>query len=139
MAAIRGGSAGALKLYPNLNPAAALPVDPEEIFKLHSFLGHYRLQRGSQLGQYVPNLKYVFVQLASGELLLHPHHRHPAIARGKPVLYAGEACFDNGALQWWSNGSGNYRPDADHAEQADLPMERFYTFEEILKGVHKHG
>jgi hypothetical protein len=130
---------GTQKLYPNLNPAAALPVDREEVFKLHNFFDRYRLQRGSHPGQYVPNSKYIFVQLASGETLLHQRYRHPAIAGGQPVVYAGEAYFDNGALQWWSNASGNYRPDAGHASQADLPMDRFYTFEQILKGVHKRG
>ena len=53
------------------------------------------------------------------------------------MIYAGEAFFDNGRLSWWSNGSGNYRPDPDHAEQAGLPMDRFFTFEAVLKGLHK--
>jgi hypothetical protein len=59
------------------------------------------------------------------------------LAAGKPVLYAGEVHFDNGRLDWWSNGSGNYRPDPEHAEQAELPMERFYTYQDVLKGRHK--
>ena len=126
-----------LKYYPNLNPSAAVPVDPEEIFRLRPFNSHYRLGRGKEHGQYVPNMKYIFVRTSDGETLLHPRHRHPAIAAGKPVLYAGEAYFNNGTLEWWSNGSGNYRPDAAHAEQAELPMERFYSFDQILKGSHK--
>jgi hypothetical protein len=52
------------------------------------------------------------------------------------VLYAGEAFFNNGKLQWWSNGSGNYRPDPEHAAQAGLPVEQFYPYDEILKGAH---
>jgi hypothetical protein len=55
------------------------------------------------------------------------------------VLYAGEASFNNGKLDWWSNGSGNYRPDPDHAAQAGLPMGRFFTFEQVLKGAHKEA
>jgi hypothetical protein len=128
-----------LKYYPNLNPSAAVPVDPEEIFRLRPFNSHYRLGRGKEHGQYVPNMKYIFVRTSDGETLLHPRHRHPAIAAGKPVLYAGEAYFNNGTLEWWSNGSGNYRPDAAHAEQAELPMERFYSFDQILKGIHKQA
>jgi len=127
------------KYYPNLNPSAAVPVKKSEIFTLHDFFGNYRLKRGGEHGQYVPNMKYIFVRTADGETLLHPRHRHPAIASGKPVLYAGEAYFNNGTLEWWSNGSGNYRPDAGHAEQAELPMERFYSFDQILKGVHKRS
>lgn len=65
-----------------------------------------------------------------------PCHRHPVLAQNKTVLYAGEASFNNGKLDWWSNGSGNYRPDSDHAEQAALPMERFFTYEQVGKG-HK--
>src|SRR3954453_18784691 len=122
------------KIYPNLNPAAALKVDRSQILKLHSFFDFYRAQRGESHGQVVPNSKYIFVRMSSGEMLMHPTHRHPVLAEGRPVLYAGEAYFDNGKLQWWSNGSGNYRPDAEHALQADLPMERFCVYEHILKG-----
>jgi hypothetical protein len=128
---------GQPKIYPNLNAAAAIPIDPGEIFQLHSFFDNYRTMRGSQHGLLVANSKYIFCRMMSGELLMHPTYRHPAIAAGKPVLYAGEAYFDNGKLQWWSNGSGNYRPDAEHAEQAELPMDRFYTYQDILKGRHK--
>ncbi len=125
------------KTYPNLNPSAAIPVKREEVFKLQDFFGNYRLQRGSEHGAYVPYSKYIFVRTTRGETLLHPYFRHPALAEGRPVRYAGEASFNNGQLEWWSNGSGNYRPDYEHAEQAELPMERFYTFEQILKGAHK--
>ena len=130
---------GQSRYYPNLNPSAAIPVEPREIFRLHNFFDRYRLERGSERAAYVPNMKYIFVRTADGEILMHPRYRHPAIAGGKPVLYAGEAYFNNGTLEWWSNGSGNYRPDAAHAEQADLPMERFYSFDQILKGVHKRA
>jgi hypothetical protein len=124
------------KIYPNLNPAAAMPVEREQIFYLDSFFDQFRLHRTKQHGHFVPNSKYIFVRMSGGETLLHPTYRHPAIAEGRPVLYAGEAYFDNGRLQWWSNGSGNYRPDAEHAEQAGLPMDQFYPYEEILKGAH---
>src|SRR5208337_3983520 len=127
---------GQPRVYPNLNPAAAIPVEREQIFRLNSFFDHYRLFRGKERAQYVPNARYVFVRTTEGETLLHPRYRHPAIAQGRPVLYAGEAQFDNGRLQWWSNGSGNYRPDAAHAAQAGLPMDQFFAYEDILKGVH---
>lgn len=127
------------KLYPNLNPAAAIPVDRDQIFHLHAFFDQYRLHRSGQHGHYVPNSRYIFVRMASGETLLHPTYRHPALAEGRAVHYAGEAYFDNGRLRWWSNGSGNYRPDPDHAEQAGLPMDRFYTYDQIMKGAHQAG
>jgi hypothetical protein len=72
----------------------------------------------------------------TGQTLMHQRYRHPALSEGKPVLYAGEAYFNNGRLEWWSNGSGNYRPDPDHAAQAGLPMDQFYPYDQILKGVH---
>jgi hypothetical protein len=128
---------GQPKTYPNLNPAAAIPVDRSQVFRLEYFFDQYRLYKGAGHGQYVPNSRYVFVRMASGDTLMHPTYRHPALAEGRPVHYAGEACFDNGRLLWWSNGSGNYRPDPDHAEQAGLPIDRFYTFDEVLKGAHQ--
>lgn len=130
---------GIPKLYPNLNPAAAIPVDRGQIFSLQSFFDQYRMHRENNHGHYVPNSKYVFVRMADGGTLMHPVYRHPALAEGRPVHYAGEAQFDNGRLLWWSNGSGNYRPDADHAGQAGLPMDRFYPYDEILKGMHHNG
>lgn len=127
------------KLYPNLNPAAAIPVDRDQIFHLDSFFDQYRLHRGGHHGHYVPNSRYIFVRMATGETLMHPTYRHPALAEGRAVHYAGEAFFDNGRLRWWSNGSGNYRPDPEHAEQAGLPMDRFYTYDQIMKGAHQIG
>jgi hypothetical protein len=40
-------------------------------------------------------------------------------------------------LEWWSNASGHYRPDANHAVQAGLPLERFYTHEQVRAGVQQ--
>jgi hypothetical protein len=124
------------RIYHNLNPSAAVPVDREQIFTLSSFSDQYRMRRGREHGQYVPNARFTFVKLTTGETLLHQRFRHPALAEGRPVLYAGEASFNNGKLQWWSNGSGNYRPDPDHATQAGLPMDNFFTYDQVLKGVH---
>jgi hypothetical protein len=126
-----------LKFYPNLNASAAVPVDRKEIFHLHQFYDQYRISRPQSHGQLVANSKYIFVRMTTGELFLHHTYRHPVLAGGKPVLYAGEAHFNNGKLDWWSNGSGNYRPDAEHAEQAALPMDRFYTYQDVLKGRHQ--
>jgi hypothetical protein len=128
---------GIPKIYPNLNPAAAIPVDRDQIFRMRSFADNYRMSRGKEHGQYVPNSRFVFVTMPTGETLLHPRYRHPVLAEGKPVLYAGEASFNNGRLEWWSNGSGNYRPDVGHAAQAGLPMDQFYAYDDILKGAHK--
>lgn len=130
-------ASGIPKVYPNLNPAAAIPVDRDQIFRLNEFFDQFRMTRGKERGQYVPNSKYIFVRTGEGDLMMHPNYRHPAIASGRPVLYAGEAYFSNGKLEWWSNGSGNYRPDAGHAEQAGLPIQSFYTYEDVLKGKHR--
>jgi hypothetical protein len=127
---------GQPRIFHNLNPSAAVPVDRDQIFSLSSFSDQYRMRRGKEHGQYVPNARFTFVKLTTGETLMHQRFRHPALAEGRPVLYAGEANFNNGRLQWWSNGSGNYRPDPDHAAQAGLPMDNFFTYEQVLKGVH---
>jgi hypothetical protein len=131
---------GLPKFYPNLNPAAAAAkADPNEFLRLQRGFdeSYYRMRRGGDHGQLVPNTKYIFVRTMDGETVMHPRYRHPVLAQGKPVLYAGEAYFNNGKLDWWSNGSGNYRPDSEHAEQASLPMERFFTYEQVLKGAHQ--
>jgi hypothetical protein len=70
---------------------------------------------------------------------MHPRYRHPVVAAGRLVLYAGEAEFKNGELLWWSNASGNYRPDADHAAQLGLPLGSFHTHERVRAGVYKQG
>jgi hypothetical protein len=130
------GTLGQPKIYPNLNPAAAIPADGEQIIRLHSFADNYRMNRGKERGQYVPNSRFIFVRTMSGKSLMHQRYRHPALSEGKPVLDAGEADFNNGRLEGWSNGSSGYRPDADHAAQSGLPMDQFYPYEDILKSAH---
>lgn len=130
-------AASHMKLYPNLNPRATVPVDRAEIFTLTPFFDQYRLTRGEHHEHYIPHARYIFVSQANGAVRMHPHYRHPALAEGQPVRYAGEAEFRHGQLLWWSNASGNYRPDATYASQAGLPMERFYTHEQLRQGVHR--
>ena len=125
------------KLYPNLHPGAIEPVDSNNVFRLSSFAGQYRLHRRHSHGVNVPNQQYNFVRTRDGEMLLHNRYRHPSIAEGKQVLYAGEIFFNNGILQWWSNGSGHYQPYAEDAGQANLPMDQFYSYQQIIKGEHK--
>ncbi len=127
----------AFKLYPNLHPGAIEPVDQSNVFRLRNFAGQYRLHRQHSHGVNVPNQQYNFVRTRDGEMLLHNRYRHPSIAEGKQVLYAGEIFFNNGTLQWWSNGSGHYQPYAEDAGQANLPMDHFYSYQQIIKGEHK--
>jgi hypothetical protein len=126
----------AVKFYPNLHPGAIEPVNPTNIFRLNSFADQYRLHQVNSHGVNVPNQQYNFVRTREGEMLLHNRYRHPSIAEGKQVLYAGEIFFNNGRLQWWSNGSGHYQPSADDATQANLPMDQFYSYQQIIKGEH---
>ena len=137
----RGGAASrvvqAKKYYPNLHPGAVESVDTGNVFRLNSFANQYRLRRVNSHSVNVPNQQYNFVRTREGEMLLHARYRHPSIAEGKQVLYAGEIFFNNGQLEWWSNGSGHYQPDADDAGQANLPMEQFYSYQQVIKGEHK--
>ncbi|HEX8775455.1 MAG TPA: hypothetical protein VF735_17940 [Pyrinomonadaceae bacterium] len=132
----RSGIVQATKFYPNLHPGAAVPVDRSNIFTLDKFAEQYRLHRIHSHSVNVPNMKYNFVRTREGQTLLHNRYRHPSLAEGQQVLYAGEVFFNNGRLQWWSNGSGHYQPDADGAEQANLPMDYFYSYQQIIKGEH---
>lgn len=122
------------RLYPNLNPSAAIKVNRDEIGTLQPFFDQYRMTRPDLRGQMMPNAKFVFVTEDSGTIRMHPRFRHPVLADGRPVRYAGEAEFRHGRLEWWSNASGNYRPDPRHARQAGLPLDRFVTFEEARAG-----
>ncbi|HEV3468421.1 MAG TPA: hypothetical protein VG148_03815, partial [Pyrinomonadaceae bacterium] len=127
----------AVKIYPNLHPGAVERIDPGSVFRLTSFTDQYRLQKTGSHGVYVPNQQYNFVRTQAGEMLVHNRYRHPSIAEGHQVLYAGEVFFNNGKLEWWSNGSGHYQPDAEDAKQAALPMDNFYTYQQVIKGEHK--
>jgi hypothetical protein len=126
----------ATRFYPNLHPGAVEPVNPSNIFRLDSFADQYRLHRVDSHGVNVPNMKYNFVRTREGATLMHNRYRHPSIAEGQQVLYAGEVFFNNGKLQWWSNGSGHYQPDLESAEQANLPMDSFFSYQQIIKGEH---
>jgi len=131
------GVVQAIKLYPNLHPGAVERVEPSSVFRLENFTDQYRLRKTDSHGVYVPNQQYNFVRTGDGATLLHNRYRHPSIAEGRQVLYAGEAFFNNGKLEWWSNGSGHYQPDADDAVQAALPLSNFFTYQQIIKGEHK--
>lgn len=126
----------ATKYYPNLHPGAVESVNPASVFRLNSFADQYRLHRQNSHSVNVPNQQYNFVRTREGDMLLHNRYRHPSIAEGKQVLYAGEVFFNNGRLEWWSNGSGHYQPGAEDAGQANLPMDRFYSYQQIIKGEH---
>ena len=125
------------RLYPNLHPGAIEPIDRSNIFRLENFANQYRLRRVNSHSVNVPNQQYNFVRTREGEMLLHARYRHPSIAEGKQVLYAGEIFFNNSQLEWWSNGSGHYQPNADDAAQANLPMDCFFSYQQIIKGEHK--
>ena len=130
-------SAPPAKLYPNLNPAANVKVNRDEIATLQPFFGEYRVTRPHAHGVVLPNSKFVFVTSVDGAIRMHPRYRHPVLAEGQAVRYAGEAQFRHGKLEWWSNASGNYKPDPHHAMQAGLPMEQFYTHEQVRSGVQQ--
>jgi hypothetical protein len=127
----------AVKFYPNLHPGAIEPVDTVNVFRLQNFANQYRLHRVNSHSVNVPNQQYNFVRTREGDMLLHARYRHPSIAEGKQVLYAGEIFFNNGQLEWWSNGSGHYQPYAEDAVQANLPMYQFFSYQQIIKGEHK--
>jgi hypothetical protein len=127
----------AVKIYPNLHPGAVEPVDPGNVFRLHNFANQYRLHKVNSHSVNVPNQQYNFVRTREGDMLLHSRYRHPSIAEGKQVLYAGEIFFNNGQLEWWSNGSGHYQPYAEDAGQANLPMDQFYSYQQVIKGEHR--
>jgi hypothetical protein len=126
-------AAGQLRLYPNLRPLARQPDTKEQIFTLQQWYGNYGMRGEGGRGHYVPNARYLFVRTTDGQTKMHPRLRHPTLAGGDPVMYAGEAYFESGALRWWSNGSGHYRPDPEHATQAGLPLTLFRTWDDVAR------
>lgn len=133
-AALQAKSApGQTRIYPNLRPLAQQNAPNEEIFSLQQWYGNYGMRGTGGRGHYVPNARYLFVRTTDGQTLMHPRLRHPVLASGEPVMYAGEAYFESGALRWWSNGSGHYRPDSEHAPQAGLPLDKFRTWDDVVR------
>lgn len=39
---------------------------------------------------------------------------HSSLSGGKPTLFAGEILFEEGKIKFWTNGSGHYKPHAEH-------------------------
>ncbi|HET8781836.1 MAG TPA: hypothetical protein VFM63_05440, partial [Pyrinomonadaceae bacterium] len=91
--ALKSGVVQATKYFPNLHPGAVEPVNPANLYRLDSIADQYRLHRQHSHSVNVPNQQYNFVRTREGQMLLHNRYRHPSIAEGKHVLYAGEVFF----------------------------------------------
>ncbi|WP_033919627.1 hypothetical protein [Sphingomonas sp. 37zxx] len=59
---------------------------------------------------------------------------HAQIAAGRPVVYAGTARFDSGAMDWWSNYSGTYQPIDAFRSRAGLPEDKFVPWQRLALG-----
>ncbi|MFZ4409505.1 MAG: hypothetical protein ACOYOH_19345 [Paracraurococcus sp.] len=70
----------------------------------------------------------------SRPVLMSSRLPHAQIAAGRPVVYAGTARFERGAMVWWSNYSGTYQPMADFRAQAGLPEEKFVPWQRLQMG-----
>ncbi len=121
------------RVYPNLRPLAMPAERPGDIYTLQEWHGSYGMRGAGGRGLYVPNARYLFVRTLDGQTLVHPRLRHAVLSRGEPVMYAGEAYFESGALRWWSNSSGHFRPDPEHAPQAGLPLALFRTWDDVVR------
>ena len=59
---------------------------------------------------------------------------HPMLSDEKQVLFAGEVeVAEDGQLIRWSNVSGTYRFDKQHAVQAELPLDSFWGLVDGVK------
>jgi len=112
-------------LFYNLGPP---PYNTGTIYQLVATPNGWKLlNRSGQL--FTPRGLYQFAR-HGGRLRVSKHGEHTHITGGGPVEYAGEVRFSynrrsRGRLLWWSNGSGHYKPPAEHAAQAGLPMASF--------------
>ncbi|MBK8175374.1 MAG: hypothetical protein IPK66_09005 [Rhodospirillales bacterium] len=119
-------------------PARARAPLPEQLVRLPGGGFRVRLAGGPARE---PSGTYNFVQLhgsspGSQPIFLSPQLTHAQLAQGKPVVYAGTARFDKGAMQWWSNYSGTYQPIAAFHAQAKLPGEHFVPWQQLQLGGH---
>lgn len=77
---------------------------------------------------------YTFVRMESGEMRVWKSKdekttNHYMVAEGKSVLFAGEIYFNaQGDVVAFNNQSGCYRPPAELAHQAGLPLDCFEHF-----------
>lgn len=101
--------------------------------------GRFQLRRHSNHVLTQPSGVYNFVRVQGATrnqaaTMLSARAPHASLAGGRPVLYAGTAAFDGGRLQWWSNYSGTYQPQAEFHHQAALPDDKFVPWQRLQLG-----
>ena len=67
-------------------------------------------------------------------MLVSSRMSHAQLAGGQPVVYAGTASFEQGAMAWWSNYSGTFQPIAEFRAQAALPDDKFVPWQRLQAG-----
>jgi len=111
-------------------PCLALRCDENgrcsaRVFKGTEAGGEAAIRPGSHSFVKVPHedfLRASKIAFASGQA-----SGHCVLADETPTLFAGEIEIDeNGSLISWNNMSGTYRFPAEHAGQAELPLEMFW-------------
>lgn len=100
--------------------------------------GRFQLRHGNQVLSR-PSGVYNFVRVQGATrnqtaTMMSARAPHASLAAGRPVLYAGTAAFDGGTLQWWSNYSGTYQPQAEFHRQAALPDDKFVPWQRLQLG-----
>lgn len=101
--------------------------------------GLFQLRRHDNQVLTRPSGVYNFVRVQGATrnqtaTMLSARAPHASLAAGQPVLYAGTAAFDGGQLQWWSNYSGTYQPQAEFHRQAALPNDKFVPWQRLQMG-----
>jgi hypothetical protein len=132
--AAEAGEPAVPKRFPNLLNDAVYEVPAFRLDKRNgkwvtiSTSGNVRTARGAN----------IFVVAQDGTVFVtrrsppgaHQVASHADLARGRPVLYAGEIQFsgNGGVIRWWNNRSGHYQPGSEFAHQAGLSMDLFRPF-----------
>ncbi len=112
------------------NVGPTVPAYSGRIYELRQVDGRWKLMSDSAKSQYTPAGTYTYVADELGTLWVSAKVEHIVLSGGRPVRYAGLARFSRsraarGELVFWDNASGHYKPPADLARQAGLPMSRF--------------
>lgn len=106
---------------------------------VNSANGQFQLRRHDNQVLTRPSGVYNFVRVQGATrnqtaTMLSARAPHASLAAGQPVLYAGTVAFDSGQLQWWSNYSGTYQPQAEFHRQAALPGDKFVPWQKLQMG-----
>ncbi len=134
----RHAAGGALAAHQRIvRPPARAGAQAQELVAQPG--GTFAMRSGERNTLVPPSGTFNFVRVAGDTpraqaTLISSGLPHAQIAGGRPVVYAGTARFEGGAIDWWSNYSGTYQPIAAYRARAGLPDDKFVPWQRLALG-----